>query len=177
MRFLPTDLPDVVIIDVEKREDHRGFFGRTWDPVEFRDHGLNPALAQINVGYSFRRGTLRGLHFQRAPHQEAKVVRCTKGAVFDVAVDLRPGSPTYHRWLGVELSMDAQRMLYVPEGFAHGYLTLTDDAEITYQTSEPYAPHAATGVRYDDPALSIDWPLPVEVVSDQDRSWPLLEGP
>jgi dTDP-4-dehydrorhamnose 3,5-epimerase len=176
MRFGRTELPDVVAIDIEKREDDRGFFGRSWDPTEFQEHGLTPSVAQINVGFSIRRGTLRGMHFQRAPHQEAKVVRCTRGAVFDVAVDIRPESSTYRQWVGVELTMEHHRMLYIPEGFAHGYLTLTEEAEVTYQTSMPYAPEAATGVRYDDPALGVEWPIPVEVVSEQDRTWPLLAG-
>ena len=159
------------MVDLEPFEDERGFFARAWSPDEFEARGLNPALAQVNVGFNARRGTLRGLHFQHAPHQEAKLIRCTRGAIYDVAVDLRPGSPTLHRWVSVELTMDNHRMLYIPEGCAHGYVTLTDDAEIAYQTSKAYAPDAAAGARYDDPAFGIEWPIAVEVISEQDRTW------
>lgn len=175
MRFQELALPGVHLIEIEKRRDQRGFFGRAWDGEEFRARGLSSAVAQVNVGFSLSAGTLRGMHVQRDPFAEAKLVRCTRGAVYDVAVDLRPGSATHRRWVGVELTMDDHRMVYVPEGFAHGYLTLSDDAEVTYQTSQPYRPESAWGVRHDDPALSIEWPIGVRVISEQDRSWPLLQ--
>ena len=175
MRFQETELAGVFVIDLELFEDERGFFARSWSPDEFETRGLNPTIAQVNVGYNVRRGTLRGLHFQRAPDDEAKLVRCTRGAIHDVAVDLRPGSPTFRRSASTELTMENRRMMYIPEGCAHGYITLTDDSEIAYQTSKAYAPDAATGVRYDDPALGIEWPVPIEVISEQDRGWALLD--
>lgn len=175
MLFTETAIPGVWVIDVERHEDERGFFGRMWCRSEFEDHGLNPRVAQANVGYSKERGTLRGLHYQAAPHEEAKYIKCTHGAVFDVAVDLRAGSPTLHRWFGIELNDRNRTMLYVPEGCAHGYMSLTDDAEILYLTSEDYAPDAAGGARWDDPAFGIEWPINVEVISEQDRRWPLVE--
>jgi dTDP-4-dehydrorhamnose 3,5-epimerase len=177
VRFRETELAGVFVIVLEPFEDERGFFARSWSPEEFEARGLNPTIAQVNVGFNARRGTLRGLHYQRPPFEEAKLVRCTRGAIHDVAVDLRPGSTTFRRSVASELSMDNHRMMYIPEGCAHGYLTLTDDAEITYQTSQAYAPEAATGARYDDPALGIEWPIAIEVISEQDRSWALLDGP
>src|SRR5262249_45835048 len=133
---------------------------------------LDPGISQINVGFNLRRGTLRGLHFQREPNAEVKLVRCTAGAVYDVIVDLRLESPTHCQWIGVELTAENHRQLYVPAGFAHGYQTPTDSAEISYQASVPYAPESATGVRFDDPAFGISWPEPVTVISDADRAWP-----
>lgn len=177
MRFRETELAGVFVIVLEPFEDDRGFFARSWSPEEFETRSLNPNIAQVNVGYNARRGTLRGLHYQRPPFEEAKLVRCTRGAIHDVAVDLRPASPTFLQSVATELTMDNHRMMYIAEGCAHGYLTLTDDTEITYQTSQAYAPDAATGVRYDDPALGIVWPIPVEVISEQDRGWTLLDGP
>lgn len=174
MRFIQTELAGAFIIDLEKRTDERGFFARSWCAREFAEHGLATEMVQGNVGRSVRRGTLRGLHLQRSPFEEVKLVRCTGGAVYDVAADLRETSPTHLRWVGVELTADDHRMLYIPEGCAHGYLTLTDDAELTYLTSRFYEPDAVDGVRYDDPALGIEWPIPVEVVSEQDRTWPLI---
>ncbi len=176
MRFQETELAGVFVIDLEPIEDQRGFFARAWSPDDFVSRGLTPTIAQVNVAYNHRRGTLRGMHFQRPPHDEAKLVRCTRGAIHDVAVDLRPGSPTFRRSVAAELTMDNRRMLFIPEGLAHGYQTLTDDVEVAYQTSKPYAPDAATGVRYDDPALAIEWPLPVEVISENDRGWALLDS-
>jgi dTDP-4-dehydrorhamnose 3,5-epimerase len=167
-----TELAGACVLEVERREDERGFFARVWCAEELATAGLDTRISQINVGFNLRRGTLRGLHFQRAPHAEVKLVRCTAGAVYDVIVDLRPESPTHRRWIGAELSAENHRQLYVPAGFAHGYQTLTDSAEISYLTSVPYAPESATGVRFDDPAFGIDWPEPVTVVSDADRSWP-----
>jgi dTDP-4-dehydrorhamnose 3,5-epimerase len=172
VKLVETPVRGTFVIEIERREDPRGFFARTWCRREFEELGLDPALVQINVGYNLRAGTVRGMHFQRAPFDETKVVRCTRGAVFDVAVDLRPDSPTHRRWTGVELSVDNHRMLYVPRGCAHGYQTLVDDTELVYQTSQVYAPDHATGVRYDDPAFAIVWPMPATVLSEADRSWP-----
>lgn len=175
MRFTEMNLPGAFLVEIEKLEDERGFFGRAWCRREFEPFGLAQTFVQANVGFSRKRGTLRGLHFQRPPFEEAKLVRCTSGAVFDVVVDLRPGSPTLRQWQGVELAADRHGMVYVPEGCAHGYLTLTDEAEVFYQTSEFYAPEGVAGARFDDPALAIDWPIEVTTVSQQDRSWPLLD--
>jgi len=174
VKLVETPIAGVWIVEIERREDPRGFFARAWCGREFGELGLDPGLVQINVGFNLRAGTVRGMHYQRAPFAETKLVRCTRGAVFDVAVDLRPGSPTRLTWTGAELTADNHRMLYVPHGCAHGYQTLVDDAELLYQTSQVYAPEHATGVRYDDPALGIRWPAPVTVLSDADRSWPLL---
>jgi dTDP-4-dehydrorhamnose 3,5-epimerase len=176
MRFTPTAVDGAFVIDVDPVADERGFFARTWCRDEFATRGLVTSFPQENVTFNHRRGTLRGLHLQLVPHAEAKVVRCTRGRAWDVAVDLRPGSPTRRRIAGVELSADNHRMLYVPEGCAHGYLTRVDDTEVSYLTSAIYAPDAATGVRHDDPALDVPWPEPVLVVSAADRSWPLLES-
>jgi dTDP-4-dehydrorhamnose 3,5-epimerase len=176
MRFHPTDVEGAYVIELQPIEDERGLFARAWCAREFAENGLRVAFVQENVGFSGLAGTLRGLHFQRAPHGEAKLVRCTAGAVWDVAVDLRAGSPTYLRWAGVELDAARRNMLYVPEGCAHGYLTLTDKAETRYLTSEYYAPEAAWGVRYDDPALGIRWPVEVVLASETDRTWPLLDA-
>ena len=175
MRFTELSLSGAFLVEVDKLEDDRGFFGRAWCSREFEAEGLTSTFVQANVGYSRARGTLRGLHFQRAPFEEAKLVRCTRGVVFDVIVDLRPQSTTLHRWEGVELDADGHAMVYVPEGCAHGYLTLSDGAEVFYQTSQFYAPEAVAGARFDDPALAIDWPIEVTTVSEQDRNWPLLE--
>jgi dTDP-4-dehydrorhamnose 3,5-epimerase len=176
MIFTPLELDGAYIVDLELREDERGFFARTWCGDEFEAHGLNAAVVQCNLSFNHRRGTLRGMHFQRPPHGEAKLIRCTRGAIFDVIVDLRAHSGTYARWLGVELSADNRRALYVPEGFAHGYQTLVDDTETLYQVSEAYTPAAEGGVRWDDPAFRIEWP-PVErlTISEKDRTWPDYE--
>ncbi len=172
MIFTPTPLEGAYQIEPERRGDERGYFARVWCAQEFAEHGLSTELLQVNVGFSSRKGTLRGMHYQSAPEQEVKLVRCTRGAVYDVMVDLRPASPTHGRWYAAELTPDNGRMLYVPEGFAHGYQTLVDSSEISYQTSRPYAPRCATGVAFDDPAFSIDWPMPPTVISDADRNWP-----
>ena len=176
MRFVETRIAGAFLVEVDKLTDERGFFARAWSDTEFRDRGLNPQVAQANIGFSLRRGTLRGMHYQVEPHQEAKLVRCTKGRVFDVLIDLREGSSTRLQWLGAELTSEEHNMIYVPEGCAHGYMTLTDDAEIFYQTSHAYVAHAARGVRYDDPAIAIEWPIEAQIVSDQDRRWPLLHA-
>jgi dTDP-4-dehydrorhamnose 3,5-epimerase len=167
-----TQIDGVRIVEPERHDDERGFFARTWDASEFAAHGLNGRLVQTSISYNRLRGTLRGLHYQAAPHEEAKLVRCTAGAIFDVAVDLRPSSPTVAQWVGVELSAVNRLALYVPEGCAHGFLTLTDDSEVAYQISEFHAPEAARGVRYDDPAFSIDWPDEVVIVNERDRTYP-----
>jgi len=175
MQFTETKLPGAFVIDLQTREDPRGFFARSFCQKEFEDHGLKPLVAQCNCSYNHRRGTLRGMHFQLAPAAETKLVRCTRGAIYDVIVDLRPESPTYLQHVGVELSERNRRQLYVPELFGHGYLTLTDGAEVTYQVGEFYTPGAERGLRYDDPALSIEWPVTVEVISEKDANWPLLQ--
>lgn len=177
MIFSETDLPDAYVIDLERIEDERGFFARSWCRREFSEHGLSTDIAQANMSFNKRKGTLRGMHFQAPPHAEAKLVRCTRGAIYDVIVDLRSDSPTHSRWVGVELTAENRRMLYVPEGFAHGFQTLQDDTEIFYLVSEFYAPEAEGGVRWDDAAFGIEWPLgaPTEI-SDKDRAWPDYEG-
>jgi dTDP-4-dehydrorhamnose 3,5-epimerase len=172
MRFTETKVKGAYIIELEPREDNRGFFARSWCQNEFQAYGLNPTVVQINVGYTVKKAGLRGLHYQVAPHEEAKTVRCTRGAVFDVAVDLRPDSSTYKQWVGAELTLDNRRILYIPEGCAHGYQTLADSSEIEYLTTAFYAPESARGARFDDPVFGICWPLPVGIVSDADRSWP-----
>ena len=175
MWFIQTKVEGAFLIEPEPIADERGFFARVFCREEFADHGLNPELAQGNVSFNHAKGTLRGLHYQAPPHQEAKLVRCTRGAIWDVAVDLRPGSPTYLAWAGHELSDANRSMLYVPEGCAHGFLTLTDGAEVTYQMSAPYAPAAGRGVRWNDPAFSIDWPGEVVVINQRDATYPDLE--
>jgi dTDP-4-dehydrorhamnose 3,5-epimerase len=171
MTFTETELKGAFVVGVRKIEDERGFFARSWCQKELEAAGLNPALVQINMAMSSQKGTLRGMHFQESPYQEAKLVRCTRGAIYDVIIDLRPDSPTHARWIGINLSAENYQMLYAPEGFAHGYQTLTDDAEMYYSTSAFYAPSAARGVRYNDPAFHIRWPLPVSIISDADRQW------
>lgn len=173
MIFTPLELEGAFLVDLEPHPDERGFFARAWCREEFEAHGLNNALVQCNLSFNHLRGTLRGMHYQRAPHAEAKLVRCTRGAILDVIVDLRPGSPTHARWLGVELTEENRSALYVPEGFAHGYQTLTDGTETLYQVSAAYAPGAEGGVRWDDPAFGIEWPdADPRIVSDKDRAWP-----
>lgn len=172
MIFTPTPLRGAYLIDIERIEDHRGFFARAWCRDEFETHGLNGNFVQINVGFNIKKGTLRGMHYQVPPHAEVKFVRCTRGEVFDVIVDLRPESPTCKRWFGAELSAENHRMLYVPEGFAHGYLTLTDHTEIYYLTSTPYAPECARGTRYNDPAFGIIWPGTITTISEKDATCP-----
>ena len=172
MIFTSTDIDGVWAIDAERLEDERGFFARTWDPEELAQRGLNPKLAQCSISYNRTRGTLRGMHYQAAPHEEAKLVRCTAGAIFDVALDLRPSSPSFGAWFGIELSAENRRALYVPEGCAHGFLTLEDGSEVQYQISHAYMPEAARGVRWDDPAFAISWPEAVVVINERDRSYP-----
>ena len=177
MIFEETRLRGAFLVDLERRQDPRGFFARTWCANEFADHGLTTEVVQANVSFNPRQGTLRGMHFQRAPHAETKLVRCTRGAIHDVVIDLRPDSETYKEWLGVELTADNRRALFVPEGFAHGYQTLVPDSEVFYQVSEYYTPGAEGGVRWDDPAFGIEWPDPDNAfLSDKDRSWPDFSG-
>jgi dTDP-4-dehydrorhamnose 3,5-epimerase len=175
MRFTPLPIQDAVLVESEPIRDERGYFARVWCQAEFARHGLDDRVAQANVGVSPRMGTLRGLHYQEAPDLEVKLVRCLRGAVWDVVVDLRPESPTHRRWHAVSLAEGDGKAIYVPSGCAHGYLTLADASEVWYQASVPFAPTSARGVRYDDPALAIAWPAPVVVISDRDRTWPLLE--
>jgi dTDP-4-dehydrorhamnose 3,5-epimerase len=176
MIFTPLELDGAFIVDLELREDERGFFARTWSADDFEANGLNPAVVQCNLSFNHRRGTLRGMHFQRPPHAEVKLIRCSRGAIFDVIVDLRPDSSTYARWVGVELTADNRRALYVPEGFAHGYQTLVDDTETQYQVSAAFAPDAEGGVRWDDPAFGIDWPeAESRLISEKDKAWPDYE--
>jgi dTDP-4-dehydrorhamnose 3,5-epimerase len=172
MNFIKTDIAGVWVIEPSPHRDERGRFMRAWCAREFQEHGLEFSPAQANLGFSRLKGTVRGLHFQEAPALEAKLVRCTRGAIFDVAVDLRPGSASYGKWYGTELSAENGRMLYVPEQCAHGYQTLEDDTEMYYMASQFYTPEAARGVAFDDPFLKIQWPLTVTVVSEQDRNWP-----
>ncbi len=174
MRFLPTALAGAYVVQAEPVSDERGYFARTWCRDEFRRHGLNAELAQCSISQNRLRGTLRGMHFQAAPHEEAKLVRCTRGAIYDVIVDLRPGSPTLRKWVSCELSAANARMLYVPEGFAHGFLTLADDSEVSYQISAAYRAEAARGFRWDDASVAIAWPQAPAVISQRDRALPAL---
>jgi len=174
MRFSETTLPGAMVVDLDRFDDHRGSFLRSWCRREFAAHGLETDFVQGNISINPRKGTLRGMHYQLPPHDEVKLVRCVRGAILDVIVDLRPGSPTWREWVGVELTAEAWRMLYIPEGFAHGFQTLTDDVEVTYQVSNYYEPGAARGIRYDDPAIGIVWPAPVGPISTADATWPLL---
>ena len=176
MRFLETEIPGAWIIDPMIHRDDRGRFMRAWCIEEMSAHGIEFVPLQANMGRSDQAGTVRGLHFQVAPSEEAKLVRCTSGAAFDVLVDLRAGSATFGRWFGTELTSDNGRMLYVPPMCAHGYQTLTNDAEIYYLTSAVYAPVSVRGLRYDDPTVGIRWPLAVEALSEQDERWPFLDG-
>jgi dTDP-4-dehydrorhamnose 3,5-epimerase len=171
LKFRPTPLGGAFVVELERREDERGFFARSFCESEFRAQGLNPAVAQCNLSWNRCKGTLRGLHFQAKPHEEAKLVRCTRGAIWDVLVDLRDGSPTRLRWHAVELTADNRLGLYIPEGFAHGFQTLQDDCEVLYQMAESYHPDLARGVLWNDPKLAIAWPLPDPVLSERDRSY------
>jgi dTDP-4-dehydrorhamnose 3,5-epimerase len=173
--FAETSLPGAFVIDLERREDDRGFFARTFCQNEFAEHGLKPVIAQANLAYNRYRGTLRGMHFQFPPAAETKLVRCTRGAILDIIVDLRPESPTYLEHVSVELAADTYRALYVPERFAHGYQVLEDGTETSYQVGEFYTPETEGGLRFDDPRLGLEWPLPVGEMSEKDRAWALLD--
>ena len=174
MIFTETELPGAFVIDLEEKPDERGFFARTFDRTEFEAHGLKPDVAQCNVSTNHRAGTLRGMHYQIEPATETKLIRCTSGAILDVIIDMRPESATYLRHFAVELTAENHRALYVPGMFAHGYQALTDGAEVTYQVGEFYTPGYERGLRHDDPAFGIAWPLPVSVISEKDASWPLF---
>ena len=171
MIFKKTALKDAWIIDLNKLTDERGFFARSFCVKEFEDHGIKFPVAQANVSYNHKKQTLRGMHYQREPHGEAKLVRCTKGCIYDVIIDVRSDSPTYGNWFGVELSEKNYQMLYVPEGFAHGFITLEDETEVNYQVSEFYTPGAEQGIRWNDPAFNIEWPLEPKIISEKDKSW------
>ncbi|WP_019140748.1 dTDP-4-dehydrorhamnose 3,5-epimerase family protein [Noviherbaspirillum massiliense] len=175
MKFTECEVTGARVVDPAPHQDARGRFMRAWCSRELADAGIDFVPLQANMGYSVRAGTIRGLHYQSDAAPEAKLVRCTRGAVFDVVVDLRPSSPTYLSWFGIELSADNGRMLYVPEGCAHGCQSLLDDTEILYMTSAFYAPDAVRGARFDDPVIGIRWPMPPTLVSAQDRQWPLIE--
>jgi dTDP-4-dehydrorhamnose 3,5-epimerase len=175
MRFTETKLTGAYLIDLERREDSRGYFARTFCSREFEEHGLSSKVVQCNVAFNHRKGTVRGLHYQAEPASEVKLVRCLRGAIYDVIVDLRPESPTYRQHLGVQLTAENALQLFIPEGFGHGYQTLTPEAELMYLTSEFHAPACERGIRYNDPALGIQWPLPVTILSEKDACWPLLE--
>ncbi|MFV9503996.1 MAG: dTDP-4-dehydrorhamnose 3,5-epimerase [Oscillochloridaceae bacterium umkhey_bin13] len=172
MNFIETKIPGAYIIELKPFVDERGAFMRSWCANEFAANGLAAQMVQANISSNRLRGTLRGMHYQHAPHAEAKLVRCTRGAVYDVALDLRPESPTYRQWTAVELDADTPRLFYIPEGCAHGFMTLADDTELMYQVSAFYAPGNEGGVRYDDPAFGIEWPLAVSVISAKDQNWP-----
>jgi dTDP-4-dehydrorhamnose 3,5-epimerase len=172
MIFTETKLKDAYIIEIKKIGDERGFFGRSWCKKEMEEQGLNGSIVNINTSLSKFKGTLRGLHFQIAPYQECKMIRCTRGAIYDMIVDLRPESPTFLKWFGEELTMDNHKALYSPDGFAQGFITLTDDAEITYFTTQFYAPGKDRGVRYNDPQFGIQLPLQPVVISEKDQNWP-----
>ncbi len=175
MRFAETGLDGARVIDPSPHEDDRGRFMRAWCAREFAEHGLHFVPVQANMGFSVQKGTIRGMHYQTAPAPEAKLVRCTRGAIFDVTLDLRPNSRTYRKWFGIELTAENGRMLYVPENCAHGYQTLEQCTEMYYMTSTFYEPAAVRGVRFDDPAFNIRWPLDASVVSEQDRNWQLVQ--
>ena len=172
----PTAIPGCVVIRPQRHADERGYFARTWDANTFADQGLATSLSQCSTSFSRQKGTLRGMHYQDVPHQEAKLVRCTRGAIWDVCLDLRPDSPTYRQWHGATLSEDNGLALYLPEGCAHGHLTLEPNTEVFYMISAPYVPEAGRGVRWDDSAFGIDWPFEPVVLNERDASYPSLDG-
>ncbi len=174
MEFHATALPGVFIVDIQPRHDDRGFFARAWCQREFAEHGLSDRLVQCDISFNRRRGTLRGMHLQRAPHAQPKLVRCTRGALFDAVVDIRPGSPTFGRHLAVELTAENHRMLFIPAGCAHGFQTLQDETEVFYQMSDSFVPESAVGFRWDDPAVGIPWPVAQPIMNDRDRDYPSL---
>lgn len=175
MKFTETPIKGAWLIELDQRQDDRGFFARTFCAREFEKHGIVPAVAQCNLSYNHKKGTLRGMHYQLPPAVEPKLVRCTRGAIRDVIIDMRPDSPTYLQHFGVDLTEENRRALYVPDLCAHGYQALTDHAEVVYQVGEFYSPGYERGIRYDDPAIGLKWPLPVTVISEKDASWPLLD--
>ena len=173
MKFTETKLKGAFVIEIEKLEDERGFFARAFCRKEFEAHGLNPNIAQASISFNSKKGTLRGMHFQISPYEEVKTVRCTRGAIYDVVIDLRKDSPTHKQWIGVELTEDNYKMLYIPQGFAHGYLTLKERSDLLYLVSQFYMPGFEGGVRYDDPAFGIEWPKDVRMtcIADKDKNW------
>ena len=172
MIFTETRLKSAFVIDPERLEDERGFFARSWCEREFKDHGIDTKFVQCNISFNKKKGTLRGLHYQSAPYEEAKLVRCTMGAIYDVIVDLRPSFKTFTQWFSLNMTAENRRMIYIPEGFAHGFLTLEDNTEVFYQMSEFYSPGYGRGIRWDDLNFGIKWPETVQVISDQDKSYP-----
>jgi dTDP-4-dehydrorhamnose 3,5-epimerase len=172
MIFTETALKGAFLVTIKKIEDNRGFFGRAWCQQEFEEHGLNSSIRQINTSFTHKKGTIRGMHYQVDPFQESKFIRCTRGRIFDVIIDLRPGSPTFMQWAGHELSESNYRMVYVPENFAHGFVTLEDQCEVYYPATEFYTPGSERGIRFNDPAFNIEWPVQVEIVSEKDLSHP-----
>jgi len=172
MIFKETKLKGAYLIELERLEDERGFFARSFCQKEFEEHGLNPRIVQCNISFNKKKGTLRGMHYQVAPYEEAKLVSCINGAIYDVIIDLRPDSPTFKQWFTIELSTDNYKMLYIPEGFAHGFQTLEDNTVVFYQMSQFYHPEYARGVRWDDPAFGIKWALPNQIISKKDMNYP-----
>ena len=172
MIFTETNLPGAYIVDLKRLEDERGFFARSWCQREFIEHDLDPCVVQCNISYNHSRGTMRGMHYQSPPYAEAKLVRCTRGAIYDVILDLRRGSQTFLQWLSVELTAENRRALYVPKGFAHGFLTLENDSEIFYQMSEFYVPESSGSLRWNDPLVGIEWPFQPRVISQKDEALP-----
>ena len=176
MKFTETKLKGAYIIDLELKQDYRGFFARTFCAKEFEAYNLKPTVAQCNLSFNYKEGTLRGMHYQIPPATETKLIRCIKGAIYDVIIDMRPDSPTYLEHIGVKLTAENRRALYVPEMFAHGYQALADETEVIYQVSEFYTPNRERGLHYDDPLLGIEWPMPVSEISEKDTNWSLLEN-
>jgi dTDP-4-dehydrorhamnose 3,5-epimerase len=172
MIFTETKLQKAFILEIKKIEDERGFFGRSWCRNELEEHGLNSNIAQANTSFSFKKATLRGMHYQVHPNEETKLIRCVRGAIFDVIIDLRPDSPTFKKWIGVELTSDNYKMLYIPEGFAHGFVTLTDNVEVYYNVTAFYTPGAERGIRWNDPQFGIEWPITPAVITEKDQNHP-----
>lgn len=172
MKFTESRLSGLFVVEIEPRVDERGFFARSWCAREFSEHGLNARIVQCNISMNATAGTLRGMHFQRIPHEEAKLIRCTRGSLYDVAIDLRADSPTFLQWFGETLSAENRRMIYIPPGFAHGFVTLENETEVSYQMTEFYEPGAGCGVRWDDPLFGIRWPREPSVIAERDRSYP-----
>lgn len=174
MVYTPSRVAGAWVIDITRIADERGFFAMTFLPQELSERGMNPGLAQCNLAFNHKRGTLRGMHFQKAPHAQAKIVRATRGALLDVIIDLREDSPTYRQWDAVELTAENRRMLYMPEGIAHGYITLVDGTEAYYHASSPWTPSAESGVRWNDPSFGVEWPFDPTIISEKDANWPLV---
>ena len=172
MIFIHTELEGAFVIEPERLSDERGFFARTWCKKEFIKNGLNPDLVQCNISFNLKKGTLRGMHYQVAPYEETKLVRCTSGAIHDVIIDLRPASLTFRQWFGIKLSSENKMMLYIPEGFCHGFLTLQNNTEIFYQMSQYYVPESSRGIRWNDPLFNIQWPNEITVISERDKNYP-----